>query len=158
LLSLLVVISSARFFIRSSSAVVFAALSEDSQMVVMARRTAVPLIILHMVCLAVVGTKGLKSRDDAFIGYSEESKSRCIDEQRWARVAVAQMACSSSKVPLPEYHVSTTSCSDCASWKDGKECILNPTFMRRQCAKTCGSCQGIDLRVRIQAGRQWTDA
>jgi ShK domain-like len=40
-------------------------------------------------------------------------------------------------------------CSDCANWKDGKACVLNPSYMRNECAKTCGSCKGIDLRVRI---------
>lgn len=25
---------------------------------------------------------------------------------------------------------------------------MNPIYMRDQCAKTCGSCKGIDLRVR----------
>jgi hypothetical protein len=51
-----------------------------------ARRTALPLIALQIVCAAVVSTNGLKSRDDAFIGYSEGAK--CSDQQRWAREPV----------------------------------------------------------------------
>lgn len=51
-------------------------------MVASSKRTALPLTVLHSICLAAVWAEGLESRGDAFIGYSEEAKTKCIDQQR----------------------------------------------------------------------------
>jgi uncharacterized membrane protein YwzB len=45
-------------------------------------QTALLLTVLHIICLAAVWAKALESRGDAFIGYSEEAKANCIDQQR----------------------------------------------------------------------------
>lgn len=45
--------------------------------------------------------------------------------------------------------------SACGGWKDAKECVLNPNFMRQRCPKSCGSCKGSDTRVRLPFRRMW---